>query len=215
VSSLLRAACCCGGAGCIDCSCLPSSVTIDCPSFTADSTGEDCSLCGGAVAYPVIPATTVTAYLCCSTDSYAYYRANAIQVDDANFCCGSPAVCTNHELWVVFFVVATCAVEGGVPVFVGWQVGADFVVAREICGQCATVTPRDLSVDPCAGSADFSNIPYDSWFTCTSTCTLPGCVALAGAATLLNTSGGSDPCDPTGTYPADYDITSIGNIVVS
>lgn len=210
--SLLQAACCCGQ--CINCSCLPSTVTIDCPSFTATLVAEDCSTCGGGGSGdPVVPAATVTAYLCCSTDSYVYYRANPVKIEDVSWCCDG--VCTDFDIWVLYYIYASCVDEGSGPVFNGWFVGAQIVIAQEDpCDQCATVTPRDISANPCAGSADFANKPVDSWFTCTSTCPNPGCVAFRGPG-LLNTSGGSDPCDPTGTYPADYDIFSIGNIVVS
>lgn len=222
MSSLLQAACCCNQ--CINCACLPSSVTIDCPSFVASNIGEDCSGCGGGGTYdPTIPATTVTAYLCCvnptgdsSMPAIAIYRANAIKVEDLTECCtvDGEGVCTEFDIWILFYVLGYCVDEGSGPVFTGWTVGAQIVKASNApCDPCATLTPRDLSSSPCAGftTLDTAN---DSLFTCVSTCS-PGTSCTTLINQVLNTSGGSDPCDPTGTYPADYDITSIGNIVVS
>jgi hypothetical protein len=211
VSSLLQAACCCNQ--CINCACLPSSVTIDCPSFVATLVGDTCSSCGGGGSGdPTIAAATVTAYLCCSNTNYAWYRANPIKVEDVSWCCSG--VCTDFDIWVLYYVYASCTDEGSGPVFNGWYVGAEIVIAQEDpCDQCATVTPRDIAASPCAGSAEFTNEPIESWFTCTSTCTNPGCVVTR--ASVLNTTGGSDSCDPTGTYAAEYSGSSIGNIVVS
>jgi hypothetical protein len=224
VSSLLQAACCCNQ--CINCACLPSSVTIDCPSFVADNIGEDCSGCGGGGTYnPTIPATTVTAYLCCvnptgdsSMPAIAIYRANAIKVEDLTQCCtvDGEGVCTEFDLWILFYVLGFCVDVGSGPVFMGWSVGAEFVQASNPCDPCATLTPRDFSSSPCAGFTTLLTA-RDSWFTCVSTCPPTTSCTTSFAVSIINTpSGSDDPCDPTGTYAVTFpDPFQTGNIVVS